>query len=164
MKRKLLVFGVLYYPLMLLIFAVSFKAFSLLPALLTKPLSAGTAVVFSYLALFIGAPLLVILLTRFSMLRWYVDPIAAIMIPAYIYFSMILTQTGEADGLRAAFLLVNDKLSDDGGIGWMLFAALFLFGLASSFSIARTKGKSISYRLVDKLSKNGQHTENADPS
>ena len=65
--------------------------------------------------------------------------------------SMIVTKLSRGASLRSAILLLNNDLSDDGGTGWGFFVCLFLLGLAASFSLARRKGKSISYRLLGRL-------------
>lgn len=151
MKKRLLWLQLTYYLLTLMLYVGFFKLISLLPALLGGALDVGTATAYSYAALFIVTPLLVIILMRFSLFKWYVDPIAAAIIPTYLYFGMVFGQSVYTGSLRSAFLLVNEELSDDGGMGWALFAVLFAFGLAASFSIARKKGKSVSYRIVKRL-------------
>ena len=54
---------------------------------------------------------------RFSPLRFYIDPFAAAEIPLFLYLAMILNGLKSAGGVRSAFLLVNRRLTDDGGMG-----------------------------------------------
>ena len=72
-------------------------------------------------------------------------------LPLFFYISMIVTKLGRGASLRSALLLLNNDLGDDGGTGWGFLVFLLLLGLAASFSLARRKGKSISYRLLGKL-------------
>ena len=66
---------------------------------------------------------------------------------------MIWTQLRRSGALKAAFLLVNSQLADDGGVGWLFLIGLFVFGLLMSLSFARKNGQSISYRILSKITK-----------
>ena len=150
MKKKIILFQVLYYILILLGYIVC----TLLAYLLTD-LAAGlslraiVSVINAFLIL--ATPFLIFIAMRFSLLKWYVDPIAAACIPLYIYAGMILNVTRRTKDLWAAIDELNFGLSNDGGEGWFFLGGLFLFGLLASFSIARKKGNSISYRLLAKF-------------
>ena len=89
---------------------------------------------------------------RFSPLRFYIDPFAAAEIPLFLYLAMILNGLKSAGGVRSAFLLVNRRLADDGGMGGLFLAGLFLFGLLFSLSVKRKHGQSIAYRIIEKPS------------
>lgn len=110
----------------------------------------GAVLAAAYGVLFVGLWVLIALLMRFSLLQWYVDPIAAAEGPLLMYVLMIAGQMKQAKSLHAALRLTNRELCDDGGMGWIFLTALFLFGLVMSFSIARKKGQSISFRLLAK--------------
>ncbi len=153
MKKKLIVFHILYYVLTLLIYIAFFYAVSLLFKLSGEADNLGAAMAVTYGVLFLMTPILVAVLMRFSLFRWYVDPIAAAEIPLFLYVGMIWTQFGRSGELKAAFLLVNSQLADDGGMGWLFLIGLFCFGLLMSLSFARKDGRSISYRMLSKITK-----------
>ncbi len=156
MKKKILIFHILYYILSLLVY-IGFLYSS--PWLLRLPEKndLGTAIAFIYGVLFIATPIIIAVLMRFSLFKWYVDPIAAAEVPMFLYFAMVINQMDRAGKFTAAVLLVNNQLSDDGGEGWLFLIGLFVFGLIASFSIARKRGESISYRLISKcFNKNKQ--------
>ena len=79
--------------------------------------------------------------------------ISAVEIPLFLYVGMLFNQMKRSGDLRSAFLLVNSKLGDDGGEGWLFLVGLFVFGLVMSMSFARKNGQSISYRLLSKITK-----------
>jgi hypothetical protein len=151
MKRKTLICGILYYPLSLLLYAGFFFCTSLLFRLSGQADDLGAAMALTYGVLFIGTPIMIAVLMRFSLLRWYVDPIAAAEVPLFLYLGMIASVAKRTDTLRAAFLSVNADLADDGGMGWLFLGGLFLLGLILSASFARMKGKSVGYRVVKKI-------------
>ncbi|MBQ4297940.1 MAG: hypothetical protein II771_06560 [Clostridia bacterium] len=97
---------------------------------------------------------------RFSPLRFYIDPFAAAEIPLFLYLAMILNGLKSAGGVRSAFLLVNRRLADDGGMGVLFLAGLFLFGALFSFSVKRKRGQSVAYRIIERPSQKRP----ADPS
>ena len=152
-KKKLVIFHILYYVLTLLIYIAFFYAVSLLFRLSGEADNLGAAMAVTYGLLFFMTPLLTAVLMRFSLFRWYVDPIAAAEIPLFLYLGMIWTQFRRSGELKAAFLLVNRQLADDGGMGWLFLIGLFVFALLMSLSFARTKGQSISYRILSKIMK-----------
>ena len=145
-KKKVVLFGTLYYFLAFAAYALCYTTLALVP---TKSL--GTAIAWTYGVLFVMTPIAVVLIARFSLLKWWVDPFAALVVPLFFYISMIVTKLNRGASLRSAILLLNNDLGDDGGTGWGFLVCLFLLGLAASFSLARRKGKSISYRLLGKL-------------
>ena len=94
----------------------------------------GEAVFATYVALFFMTPVLVAFLMRFSLFKWYVDPIAAAVIPLFLYSSMIINTVRRSDrGFGSAFLAVNRKLAYDGGAGF-----IFLIYLIRRFLVARS--------------------------
>ncbi len=152
MNKKHVIFHVLYYALNIVVY----MAFSYMAFLVLKR-SGGTdnpgfVMMVTYDVLFVMTPVLVAVLMRFSLFKWYVDPIAAAEIPLFLYIGMLFNHMKRSGDFRSAFLLVNNKLGDDGGMGWLFLVGLFIFGLIMSLSFARKKGQSISYRLLSKLS------------
>lgn len=153
MKKKHVIFHFLYYALTIVVYMAFFYAASLVLDLTGKADSLGSVMAVTYGVLYLMTPVLIAVLMRFSLLKWYVDPIAAAEIPLFLYTGMIYNQMKRSGNLRSAFLLVNNKLGDDGGMGWLFLVGLFAFGLVMSLSFARKKGQSISYRLLSKISK-----------
>ena len=153
-KKKLIFLQFAYYAVSLLVYVVFFRGVSLLLDLSGKADNLGDIVAVTYFVLFLMTPVLVGVFMRFSFLPWVVDPFAAAEIPLFLYLGMIVKQWKRAGELRAAFLLVNNQLADDGGEGWYFIIGLFVFGLIMSLSFARRKGQSISYRILSKLTKN----------
>ena len=151
MKKKYVIFHFLYYVLTMVVYMAFFYAAALMADLAGNDSDLGFAMAVTYGVLFVMTPVLVAVLMRFSLLKWYVDPIAAAEIPLFLYGGMIINQMKRSGDLRSAFLLVNNKLGDDGGEGWLFLVGLFVFGLIMSLSFARRKGQSISYRLLARI-------------
>ena len=153
MKKKHVIFHFLYYVLTIVVYMAFFYAASLMLDLTGKADNLGSVMAVTYGVLFVMTPMLVAVLMRFSLFKWYVDPIAAAEIPLFLYVAMLLNQAKRSGDLLSAFLLVNNDLGDDGGMGWLFLIGLFVFGLVMSLSFARKKGQSISYRLLERISK-----------
>ena len=85
----------------------------------------GAVLVTVYGVFLVGIWVLIALLMRFSLLKWYVDPFAAAEAPLLMYVLMIAGQMKQAKSLHAALRLTNRELCDDGGMGWILLIALF---------------------------------------
>lgn len=147
-------FHAAYYLFIPLVFAAFFAGASWLLGMVNNSNDLGTAIAATLFLLYAATPILMAVLMRFSLLRWYVDPFAAAEIPLFLYVSMLLNQAKRAGSLRSAFLLVNGDLADDSGAGWIFLLALFLFGLLLSFSVARKKGRNLPYRWIGALQKN----------
>ena len=135
MKKKLIIFHILYYVLTLLIYIAFFSAVSLLFKLSGEADNLGAAIAVTYGLLFVMTPMITAVLMRFSLFRWYIDPFAAAEIPLFLYLGMIWTQVRRSGALKAAFLLVNSQLADDGGMGW-----LFLTGYSQKLRKQKRKG------------------------
>ena len=86
-KKKVILFGILYYFLAFAAYALCYCFLALLP---TKSL--GTAIAWTYGILFVMTPIAVVLIARFSLLKWWVDPFAALLVPLFFYISMIVTK------------------------------------------------------------------------
>ena len=102
-----------------------FYATSLMLDLTGKADNLGSVMAVTYGVLFVMTPVLVAILMRFSLFKWYVDPIAAVEIPLFLYVGMLFNQMKRSGNLRSAFLLVNNDLGDDGGMGWLFLVGLF---------------------------------------
>ncbi len=149
MKKKFICFHFIYYALTIIVYMAFFYATSLMLDLTGKADNLGSVMAVTYGVLFVMTPMLIAVLMRFSLFKWYVDPIAAAEIPLFLYGEMLINQMKRSGDFRSAFLLVNNKLGDDGGEGWLFLVGLFVFGLIMSLSFARKNGQSISYRLLD---------------
>lgn len=153
MKNKHVIFHFLYYALTIVVYMAFFYAASLMLDLTGKADNLGSVMAVTNGVLFVMTPVLVAILMRFSLFKWYVDPIAAAEIPIFLYASMLINQMKHSDSFVSALHLLNNKLGDDGGMGWLFLVGLFVFGLVMSLSFARKRGQSISYRLLAKISK-----------
>lgn len=151
MKKRHIVFQLLYYILTVYVYMACFYAASLMLDLSGKADNLGSVIAVTYGVLFVMSPLIIVILMRFSLFKWYVDPIAAAEIPLFLYIQMLINQMKRSGSFSSAFLLVNNKLDDDSGTGWLFLVGLFILGLITSFSVARKEGKSISYRLLERL-------------
>ncbi len=156
MRKKMIVWHMVYYVLFLALFITlqyfMYLFIDLFLKLSGKSASFGFLATVIYAFLFIGTPFLIAVLTRFSLLKWYVDPFAAALVPLYYYLRMIFNSMKKAGYFPAAFQRANQLFSANGGEGWLLLIVSFVFGLAASFSLARKKEESISYRLLAKIS------------
>ncbi len=96
--------------------------------------------------------LMIPILMRFSLFKFYIDPIAAAEWPLFLIILM-LGGSLFRDGLIQAALSFHRHMADDGGLGYLTLIGQFLWGLLASFSIRRKEGKSISFRLIEKSCK-----------
>ena len=151
MKKKHVIFHFLYYVLTIVVYMAIFYAASLMLDLTGKADNLGSVMAVTYGVLFVMTPVLVAVLMRFSLFKWYVDPIVAAEIPLFLYVAMLLNQAKRSGDLLSAFRLVNNDLGDDGGMGWLFLVGLFVFGLVMSLSFVRKNGQSISYRLLERI-------------
>ncbi len=152
MKKKFIIFHFLYYILIIVIYMAFSYSSSLMLDLTGKADNLSSVMAATYGVLYVMTPVLIAVLMRFSLFKWYVDPIAAAEIPLLLYGGMLFNQIKRTGELRSAFLGVNNDLGDDGGMGWQFLVGLFVFGLVMSLSFARKNGQSISYRLLAKIS------------
>ncbi len=148
MKKKMLVWNLLYYLLSPLLYLALSYLGTLCLELFGWDHDLGTLQLAIYAEQFLAVPILVAVLMRFSLLKWYVDPFAAAVAPLFLYASRVFGLAKHMGDFRSAALTVNEALCAGGGVGWLFFAGLFLFGMAASFSVARKEGRSISYRIL----------------
>ena len=150
-KIRTLPFHVGYYLLCAPIYAVAYLAATIMFILIVN---FGNVWYLPRYLLLVATPIIVGILTRFSFLKWYVDPIAALEVPLVIYAGSILLNVIRWDvRFYDSFLAYNGQLSADGGKGWFFLLGLFVIGLVTSFSLARKRGESISYRGLSKFLK-----------
>ncbi len=146
MKNKHMIPNVLYYILVPLVYFLFLSAASLF---LGPPQEDDLGIVadsiYAVLYVLMGTPIITIILMRFSLLKWYVDPFAALEIPAVIYILVFFNYKDKYDSLPIAFEKANDLLV------FLLF--VFIFALAASLSFERKEENSISYKLISKISR-----------
>ena len=152
MKKFIIPLQILYYVLYAAVFCL-FMLFSgwCLDSSNLKALSDVMGAVF--VILFIGVPAAVIVLARFSLIKWYVDPFAALIVPIYMYVGMIGSNMDRGNSLVAALSLTNESLVKDNGSGLIFFLGLYILGILASFSVKRVKEDNISYRILRYVSK-----------
>lgn len=158
MRKKMLFFQLAYYILC----PLAYGAFFCCVTRLFHPTNLGAAIAVTYGLMFLATPMVIVVLMRFSLLKWYVDPFAAAEVPLLIYIGCVVSRMNRAGiPFFQVLLEFNEKLSANGGEGWSFLIGLFLFGLAASLSFARKRGESISYKLISKIvPKHGiQHDE-----
>ena len=142
MKKKIVLFSIAYYILYLLCYmGVLFGGAKLL-----KTNNLGNAIAHALLLMYVITPAMILGLCRFSLLRWYIDPIAAAIVPLFFYGGLIANEMTRGTAFAEAFTKTNNE---EGLL--LVVIGLFLFGLLASFSPARKNGKSISYKLLNKI-------------
>ena len=147
MKRRLILLSGAYYLSIFLIHVVCYFVIWMMSHVFTD-LSDTVALVCGYV--FILTPFITLIMMRFSFLKWYVDPFAAAEFPLLGYVYFIINQMKRGEDFISAVSNVNSSLIENGGMLIMILLGLFIFGIISSFSIARVRGKSISYVLFVK--------------
>ena len=157
MKRKIFLFQLLYYVLTLLIYI----GFLFSATRIFRTSNLGAVIAITYGLMFLATPTLVVVLMRFSLLKWYIDPLAAAEVPLFLYIGMIINEMNRSSAnFNDAFFDINEKLVADGGQGWIFLAGVFLLGLVATFSPARKRGENCSYRLISKIASLNRRNEN----
>ncbi len=149
MIKKLIKHAV-YYISVPLLFCLYMALFSLL---IPNNASIAVVVVRTYLFLF-SLPVITVILMRFSTLPWVIDPFAAAELPITLLASMILTSFKRSGDLSRAFAEIRIDLSDDGGMGYIVFSAWFVLALICTFSLRRPKGDGLTDRIINFFTKN----------
>lgn len=85
MNKRMPLYRILYYVVFLLAF-LGCLWLVMWFASLRSPIGLGTAMLMTYGVVFLCIPTGIALLSRLSLLRWYVDPFAAAMVPVSFYF------------------------------------------------------------------------------
>ena len=152
MRKKIWLFQLLYYIIIPLAYTAMLYCVSGIIRS-AGDFNLGAIVTITLFFLFVITPIFIIVFMRLSLLKWYVDPFAAACIPLYLYCGMVINVMNRTNDLMAAWNKVNLDLSNDGGEGWFFLGGLFLFGLATSLSIARKDGESVAVRLLAKITK-----------
>ena len=151
MKKKMLLCYLLYYILLPLIYAGILYGSAFFVKLTGQPVNLGTAIAITYMWFLAIVPVSIFVLMRFSLLKWYVDPFAAAALPLFYYINLLVGEMKYTGDLQSAIHMVSIELGDDGNFGWIVLAAMFLFGLLASLSFARKRGESISFKLLAKV-------------
>ena len=146
MRRKMLLFYLAYYVLCLPIYVGVFLI--LTGALLCLTGLGGMSYVDNLLL--VATPIIVVMLTRFSPLKRYIDPFAAAEVLLAIYIlTRLFSWKMRIFDLFVPFHGISDA---DEIIGWLLFLfMLFVISLMASFSFARKKGENSSFRVLSKF-------------
>ncbi len=148
-QKKRVLFQSVFYVLVLLTHVGVFYGTSWL---LKGSDNLGAAIAAAYGLLFVAIPTATAILARFSLLKWYVDPFFAVILPAFLYVTMIVNRMERFDeSLWSAVTQVSDSLCRDNGFVYL--ALMFVFGLLCSLSFARKREASIAYRLLSKKRK-----------
>ena len=151
MKRPHWILHFLYYFLSLVVYIGVYYGIAFLFKRSGHSDDLGAVIVAVYGLMFFVMPLLAIVLIRFSLLRWYVDPFAAAVFPLSLCVLFFVDNFQKHGTFMTALSSVNATLSKGEGEGWLWMLVMFLFGLAVSLSFARPRGESISYKLLAKL-------------
>jgi len=144
MKKRIIIWSVVYYLLIPCIFLGGWLLLELLPSDENPSLGEAGAGIIAVLFMTMGV---LCVLMRFSLLKWYVDPFAAAELPLCLYIWMIYKEMDRwGVGLGEAFANVNESMCHDSIVeGWKILAGLFVIGLVLSFSVGRKRGDSIGY-------------------
>ncbi len=153
MKRKLSAHRTVYYIISASLYVILYLLMSLIFSVLKNSKNVGLVSAAFFYALAISLPLIIFIVMRFSLFKWYVDPISAAMIPLFLYIGIVFSQKNGSRSFASAVRLANAELNDDGGMGWMLLLGVFILGLVMSFSVARKNGRSVSFRLISSSAK-----------
>ncbi len=160
MKRAKIILSVCYYSLVPTLFYLSIYALSLLLEISKGKDNLGFVMFVTYVFLFIFTPIFIAILMRFSPIKWVIDPFAAFEIPLFLYAAMILKNIKRSNlSFMSSFSVVNNKLNDDGGMGWVFLIGIFIFGVVFSISYSRVKEHSIFYRLTSKFCNNNSSVQ-----
>lgn len=86
---------------------------------------------------------LMAVLMRFSLLRWHVDPFAAMIAPVLWFFWVAISKMNRSSlgFMDAAREAVDSEV-------WMILIVMFFWAAVFSLSFARKRGESISYRML----------------
>jgi len=153
MKNKVFWLKLLYYPLLLVIYT----SYILIVGVIVLPLSKidflNDVLLVMGAAVSISATILFFILVRSSLLKWYVDPFAALTLPVWLYLMRLFWKMTRGTDILSAFHLTNAELYNDTEFGWVFLFCLFILGLVASISFKRVKEQSISYRILNRAVK-----------
>ena len=148
MQKKMWFVHLAYYILSALIYVGIVYGY----VMLFRTPNLGDVILASFILVLLVIPLTVIALAQFSLLKWYVDPLAALEAPLLLYIGLVVQEMSSTKGeFWDSFVSVAESFSADSFIGWLYLIGLFVLGLLASISIARKEGRSISYRLLSKF-------------
>ncbi len=162
MSKRMPLYRILYYVVFLLAFLCCWGLLMLLIVCYPGEGNLGAVMLMTYALVFVCIPAGVAVFARLSLLRWYVDPFAAALVPVCLYFILVIDKIEVFGGFWGAFEHINQTMLRDNGEGLLYFIGLFLFGLAASFSIARKEGRSTAFRWIEILESRGKKKEIAE--
>ncbi len=142
MDKKTIVRLCRYYIGVLLVYICCLGLLSLACHIFNMVDNLRIVILVAYVLIFVCMSVIIVILMRLSRLEWYVDPLAAAEAPMILYCVMLINQLKHTGDLFGAFSMVSIELSDDGGIGYIFLAGLFVFGLIASFSPSKKRRKS----------------------
>ncbi|MBE6974949.1 MAG: hypothetical protein E7436_05615 [Ruminococcaceae bacterium] len=151
MNRKIWPFHLAYYILYLLVYIGCLFFVHVTYDAISYTLGWDSSMLVRIWVLPLTTPIYMIIATRFSLWKMYLDPIAAFLTALGYYCYQIFSLTGV--DFMTRFTRINASLSLNSGRGWWILVFLFVLGLFLSFSAARKDGKNISCRLLAKLDK-----------
>lgn len=144
-NKKVRLYQTLYYTLLPILYIVTFYTCSYIIYLLNND---EGVLMLGYIFLFVVSPVISLILMRFSMLKWYVDPFAASEIPlAHILYSLI-KRVINTKSLYEAFKELIWDLTKGDAMNRIYFLGIFLFAILCSFSIKRKNEQSFLYRIL----------------
>ena len=149
MKQRSTLFSLLYYLLLPILYTACIYLVVFISRLIDDGFTLGTAILATYALIFVCLPLAIVILMRFSLLKWYVDPFAAAMAPLFLYGLVLLGNIKDYPIFSEAFVKTNHWLLSDKGC--IPIIGMFIVGLIASISPARKNGANISYRLLHKI-------------
>lgn len=162
MSKRMPLYRILYYVIFLLAFLGCWGLLSFSMTHTSQDMGLGFAMMTLYGVAFFCIPAGIAVFARVSLLRWYVDPFAAALVPVSLYFIFVIDKIKLTDGFWEAFVSLNQQLLGINRLTLYYFIGLFLFGLAVSFSPARKEGRSIAFQWIEILESRGKKKEIAE--
>ena len=163
MHNRMPLYRILYYVVFLLAFlGCWWLLWFLLSFYPGGGVNLGLGMLMAFGVAFFCIPAGIAIFARLSLLRWYVDPFAAALVPVCLYFIFVIDRIKLSDGFWEAFVNLNQQLIGISRLTLYYFIGLFLFGLVVSFSIARKEGRSIAFKWIEILESCGKKEEIAE--
>ena len=154
MKNRQNLFVFLYYPA---VFIIALLLLCLANVIISfYPLNAhtfGNGLLIFLLVFFVVAPCVIAVASRFSLLKWRLDPFVAAVYPLLIViwvFSNTVLQTPDLATAISRFVEKLINISSLFSLAPTLIIS-YIFVLASSYSVAGVKGESVGFKLLSKL-------------
>ena len=162
MSKRMPLYRILYYVVFLLAFLCCWGLLWFLMTLPSQNVGLGFAMMTLYGVAFFCIPAGIAIFARLSLLKWFVDPFAAAVVPVSLYFIFVIDKIKLTDGFWEAFVRAHQQLIGINRLTLYYFIGLFLFGLVVSFSIARKEGRSTAFQWIEILESRGKKKEIAE--